>query len=58
MYYRECPRCGCNLDTGEKCDCQEQLEQSIEYFKKITIVEDDGQIKFKEMQNEDNKDKD
>lgn len=21
MYYRVCPVCGCNLDPGEKCDC-------------------------------------
>ena len=20
-YYRTCPRCGCNLDPGERCDC-------------------------------------
>ena len=20
-YYRPCPRCGCNLDPGERCDC-------------------------------------
>ncbi len=22
-YYRTCPRCGCNLDPGERCDCGE-----------------------------------
>ena len=26
-FYRECPRCGCSLDPGEKCDCQETDEQ-------------------------------
>lgn len=20
-YFRECPRCGANLDPGERCDC-------------------------------------
>ena len=23
MYYWTCPRCGANLDTGERCDCVE-----------------------------------
>lgn len=55
MFY-VCDRCGANLDPGEKCDCEDKLYQSIEYFKQITIVGDDGQIKFKEMQNEDNQD--
>lgn len=21
-YYNVCPHCGCNLDPGEKCDCE------------------------------------
>lgn len=21
MYFRTCPRCGANLDPGERCDC-------------------------------------
>ena len=21
-YYNVCPKCGCNLDLGEKCDCE------------------------------------
>ena len=24
MYYRVCPRCGCHLDPGEVCDCNEK----------------------------------
>lgn len=27
-YFETCPNCGCNLDPGEKCDCQEEDEQS------------------------------
>lgn len=23
MIYRTCPRCGANLDPGERCDCRE-----------------------------------
>lgn len=26
-YFRECPRCGCNLDPGEQCDCIEKEEK-------------------------------
>lgn len=24
--YRVCPKCGCNLDHGERCDCKERAE--------------------------------
>ena len=24
MYYWTCPRCGANLDAGERCDCKER----------------------------------
>ena len=23
-YYRICPDCGCSLDPGERCDCQDK----------------------------------
>ena len=26
MIYHTCPRCGANLDPGERCDCQPQTE--------------------------------
>ena len=25
--YRVCPKCGCNLDPGERCDCKERAER-------------------------------
>lgn len=25
-YYRTCPRCGSNLDPGERCTCQDKKE--------------------------------
>lgn len=25
-YYRICPDCGCSLDPGERCDCQDKEE--------------------------------
>lgn len=27
MYFYICEHCGANLDPGEKCDCQEYLEE-------------------------------
>ena len=24
--YRVCPKCGCNLDHGERCDCEDRVE--------------------------------
>lgn len=21
-YWKECPKCGCHLDPGERCDCE------------------------------------
>lgn len=24
MYFKICEYCGCNLDPGEKCDCQKE----------------------------------
>lgn len=31
-YYRICPRCGCNLDPGEKCDCEDEKEKREDFF--------------------------
>lgn len=25
--YRVCPKCGCNLDHGERCDCEDRVER-------------------------------
>lgn len=27
MKYRVCPKCGSNLDHGERCDCEDRKEQ-------------------------------
>lgn len=24
--YRVCPKCGCNLGHGERCDCEDRVE--------------------------------
>lgn len=30
MRYKKCPRCGANLDYGERCDCEELDQPEIE----------------------------
>ena len=30
-YFRTCPRCGANLDSGELCDCAARLESTVFY---------------------------
>ena len=27
-YYRTCPYCGAHLDSGERCDCQEEQNRN------------------------------
>lgn len=34
-YYRICPRCGCNLDPGEPCDCAEEEKREQEQREKM-----------------------
>ena len=29
-YYRPCPRCGSNLDPGERCDCKEKAASGVQ----------------------------
>lgn len=46
MSYRKCELCGCYLDPGEKCDCQEKSAQLEKQYELLTTVSKDGQIKF------------
>lgn len=34
-YYRICPRCGCSLDPGERCDCEEEEKRERDQRKKM-----------------------
>lgn len=50
-YYNVCPHCGCNLDPGEKCDCEsikarEQETSRIFYSQILMTDEKGGQMSF------------
>lgn len=34
-YFYSCPRCGCNLDPGEKCDCEKEKHYHEQKRKKL-----------------------
>lgn len=29
-YYYTCPNCGANLDPGERCDCEKEIEENAD----------------------------
>ena len=47
-YYRICPDCGCSLDPGEKCDCENVERQQREAMERM-LKEDKstGQYEFR-----------
>lgn len=46
-YYNTCPKCGCNLDPGERCDCEHEKEiRSREIVKCIKIEKQSNQYTF------------
>lgn len=45
-FYKECPLCGCTLDPGEKCDCQEEKEQEQQRIMGMFRVGGNGQMNF------------
>lgn len=42
-YYNICPNCGCNLDPGERCDCETKTR---DISNSITIDKKSNQYKF------------
>lgn len=38
-YYNTCSSCGCHLDPGEKCDCDEKRAKEQEFFSRHLRVE-------------------
>ena len=50
-YYNTCPKCGCNLDPDEKCDCENEKakkqEEKQEFFSRHLKMEPKaGQLAF------------
>lgn len=50
-YYNVCPKCGCNLDPGEKCDCEslkiEHQETSRFFYSQFLRADDsNGHMSF------------
>lgn len=46
-YYNTCPKCGSNLDPGEKCDCEREKVMEHEFFNRHLKTESKGgQIVF------------
>ena len=46
-YYNTCSSCGCNLDPGEKCDCEDKKKRiEQKYDKIIRITPKTGQMAF------------
>jgi len=46
-YYNTCLNCGCNLDPGEKCDCEEKRAREQEFFSRYLKVDSrKGQMFF------------
>jgi hypothetical protein len=45
-YYNVCPHCGCNLDPGEKCDCDrlkaKEQEKSRFFYSQFLRADDKG----------------
>lgn len=31
-YYNTCPRCGSNLDPGERCECEREQRKNQDFF--------------------------
>jgi hypothetical protein len=44
-YYSTCPRCGCNLDPGEACDCMSiAVKKRMDYMNQFRVESKTGQI--------------
>ena len=46
-YYNVCPKCGCNLDPQEKCDCEAEETEKQNFFNKHLKMDPKArQLKF------------
>ena len=48
MYNYTCDICGCYLDPGEKCDCQEERKQRRKAMDRLLAEEKSSQMVLKE----------
>lgn len=39
-YYHTCPRCGANLDPGERCECREPTPEEMQAQRKAPCAAD------------------
>jgi hypothetical protein len=47
MYFSTCEYCGCNLDPGERCDCQKERAIRERELRKWITEDEDGQYRLK-----------
>lgn len=45
-YYRLCDKCGCALDPGERCDCEQEAQRKEQERQKMIFVGRNGQMTF------------
>lgn len=46
-YYTTCSICGCTLDPGEKCDCEEETARKLDILNShLKMEEGIGQMSF------------
>lgn len=45
-YFNTCPKCGCNLDPGEKCDCENEKQKLDDFMEQYMRVGTAGQFTF------------
>lgn len=46
-FYKTCSRCGCNLDPGERCDCEQEEKGKKElYVQPMRVSPKTGQLSF------------
>ena len=47
MFFRECPYCGCNLDSSEKCECRDQKQKKEDLLAELIESDQFGQMTMK-----------
>lgn len=45
-YYNLCDKCGCTLDPGEKCDCEQKMQKKEQDRQKMIFADQNGQMTF------------